>query len=89
MELSLFKVVSAIEVLNDAGGTPQFKRTDLGRFLRIVDMRNNFTNIATKSRSEITADGAVGDPTLLQFQNDHDVFVNLENALGSTWPHAG
>ena len=83
MSLSIFNAVpsAAIEVLTDATGAPWFKRADLGRFLRIVDVRHNFKNIATVSRSEIAAEGGSGTPSLLQSQNDHDVFVDLEAAL--------
>ena len=82
MSLSLFNAISprgsAVEVLTDATGAPRFKRADLGRFLGIVDMRHTFEKIATVSRSEIAAGGACGAPTLLQGQNDHDAFVDLE-----------
>ena len=83
MSISLFNAVpaGAIEVLNDATGAPHFKRVDLGRFLGIVDVRHNFKNIATKSRSKIAAGGGGCAPSLLQGQNDHDVFVDLEGAL--------
>ena len=83
MSISLFNAVpaGAIEVLNDATGAPHFKRVDLGRFLGIVDVRHNFKNIATKSRSKIAAGGGGCAPSLLQGQNDHDAFVDLEGAL--------
>ena len=83
MSISLFNAVpaGAIEVLNDATGAPHFKRVDLGRFLGIVDVRHNFKNIATKSRSKIAAGGGGCAPSLLQGQNDHDAFVDLEAAL--------
>ena len=82
MSISLFNAISALEVLTDATGAPHFKRADLGRFLGIVDMRNTFEKIATKSRLELSGSGACGAPTLLQGQNDHDAFVDLEGALG-------
>ena len=86
MSLSLFNAISprgsAVEVLTDATGAPRFKRADLGRFLGIVDMRHTFEKIATKSRLELSEPGACGAPTLLQGQNDHDAFVDLEGALG-------
>ena len=41
MSLSIFNAVSAgaIEVLTDATGAPHFKRADLERFLKSVDIR--------------------------------------------------
>ena len=41
-----------------------------------------YRGIATKSRLELSEPGACGAPTLLQGQNDHDAFVDLEGALG-------
>ena len=67
--------------MSDATGAPHFKRADLGRFLGIVDMRHSFENVATKPRSQLIRQGGVGAPTLLQSQNDHDVFVDLNAAL--------
>ena len=83
MSITLFNAVpaGAIEVLSDANDAPHFKRADLGRFLGIVDVRHNFKNIATKSRSEIAVRGGGCTPSLLQSQNDHDAFVDLEAAL--------
>ena len=83
MLITLFNAVpaGAIEVLSDANDAPHFKRADLGRFLGIVDVRHNFKNIATKSRSEIAVRGGGCTPSLLQSQNDHDAFVDLEAAL--------
>ena len=72
----------AIEVLTDATSAPRFKRADLGRFLGVANIRRQFNDIATVSRSEITAGGVGPDYTLLQGQNDHDAFVDLEGALG-------
>ena len=83
MSLSIFNAVpaGAIEVLNDATGAPHFKRADLGRFLGIVVVARNNNNIATKSRSELSRPGYVSNVPLLQGQNDHDAFVDLEAAL--------
>ena len=81
MSITLFNAVpaGAIEILTDANDAPHFKRADLGRFLGIVDVRHNFKN-TTVSRSEIAADGGE-TPSLLQSQNDHDAFVDLDAAL--------
>ena len=58
-----------------------FKRADLGRFLGIVVVARNNNNIVTKSRSELSRPGYVSNVPLLQGQNDHDVFIDLEGAL--------
>ena len=81
MSLSLFNAISAIEVLTDATSAPRFKRADLGRFLGMANIRSRFNDIATVSRSEIAAGGVGPGYTLLQGQNDHDAFVDLEGAL--------
>ena len=68
--------------MNDAGGAPQFKRADFGRFLGIVDMRHTFEKIATKSRLELSESGACGAPTRSGMRgggkNPQDAFVDLE-----------
>ena len=83
MSISIFNAVpaGAIEVLTDATGAPHFKRADLGRFLGIVVVARNNNNIVTKSRSELSRPGYVSNVPLLQGQNDHDVFIDLEGAL--------
>ena len=81
MSISLFNAVpaGAIEVLNDATGAPHFKRVDLGRFLGIVDVRHNFKNIATKSRSEIAVRGGGCTPSRYGMrgggENPHDALL--------------
>ena len=78
MSISLSNAISAIEVLTDTTGAPHFKRADLGSYLKIADIKTTYRGIAITSRLELSE---------LQGQNDHDVFVDLEGALGSTWPH--
>ena len=82
MSLSLFNAIpaGAIEVLTDATGAPHFKRADLGRFLGIVNIRSQFS-VVTVSRSKIAGGGVGSNYTLLEGQNDHDVFVDLDAAL--------
>ena len=55
MSVSFFDAVpaGAIEVLTDAKGASYFKRADLGRFLDLADIKNNFKNISGKTRYEI------------------------------------
>ena len=74
MPLALFNSVptGAIETLFDGENKPWFKRTDLGRYLGIVDIRHMFKSIKTTSRL---------NPSLGKRKNPHDVFVNLDSAL--------
>ena len=85
MSLSIFNALpaGAIEVLSDANDAPHFKRADLGRFLGIVDIKTSMrnVNVATKSRSEIVAEGEHTIPSLGKSKNSHDAFVDLEAAL--------
>jgi len=86
MSVSLFDAVpaGAIEVLTDRG-LPQFKRADLGRYLGIVDIKSNYSNVATKSRSQLIRSGeCLTHPRSGMHgggKNSHDAFVDLEGAL--------
>ena len=82
MSITLFNAVpaGAIEVLNDATGAPHFKRADLGRFLGIVDVKAAYRDVGTISRKILSVGVSLTHP-LLQGQNDHDAFVDLEAAL--------
>ena len=82
MSLSLFNTVpaGAIEVLSDAKGAPHFKRADLGRYLGLKCIAEMFRNVSTISR-KLLSSGVDSKSTLLQSQNDHDAFVDLEGAL--------
>ena len=82
MSVSLFNAVpaGAIEVLTDANGAPHFKRADLGRFLGIVDVKATYRDTSTVSRKLISKGVCLPHP-LLQGQNDHDAFVDLDGAL--------
>ena len=81
MPLTLFNAVpaGAIEVLTDVNDAPHFKRADLGRFLGLARIKDMFGNVKTTSRRCI--EGAALNSPLLQGQNDHDAFVDLEAAL--------
>ena len=82
MSVSLFNAVpaGAIEVLTDANNAPHFKRADLGRFLGLARIKDMFGSVKTTSRRDINYGAALNSP-LLQSQNDHDAFVDLEAAL--------
>ena len=83
MSVSLFNALpaGAVEVLTDATGAPHFKRADLGRYLKIPDIKTTYRGVATKSRLELSEPGVFSKHPLLQGQNDHDTFVDLEDAL--------
>jgi len=46
-----------------------------------IEVRHKFKNIAGKSRCELLKDRRVLSPALLQYQNNHDAFVDLNTAL--------
>ena len=78
MSVSLFNAVPAgdIEVLTDATGAPHFKRADLGRFLKIVDIRATYRDVKTTSRNLLIPHAS--DACLSKDKNDQDAFVDLE-----------
>ena len=80
--ITLFNAVpaGAIEVLTDANGALHFKRADLGRFLGLARIKDMFGSVKTTSRRDINYGAALNSP-LLQGQNDHDAFVDLDGAL--------
>ena len=80
MSLSIFNAVGSIEVLTDANDAPHFKRADLGRYLGLKCIAEMFRNVSTISR-KLLSSRIDSKSTLLQSQNDHDVFVDLEAAL--------
>ena len=81
MSLSIFSVpAGAIEVLSDATGVSHFKRADLGRYLGLKCIAEMFRNVSTISR-KLLSSRVDSESTLLQSQNDHDAFVDLESAL--------
>ena len=80
-ELVLFEAVAAgaIETLFDDQNQPRFKRSDMGRYLGIADIRHMFKGIKTTPRLVIM--GGVQNPSLGKRKNPHDAFVNLDSAL--------
>ena len=82
MSLSIFNAVPAgvIEVLSDANAALHFKRADLGRYLGLVNVKATYRDISTVSR-KLLSNGLISPHPLLQSQNDHDAFVDLEGAL--------
>ena len=83
MSVSLFNATPAgfFDVLTDATGVSNFKRSDLGRFLGISDMRYNFKNIAIQPRSGISEEDANVTPSLRKSRNSNDIFVDFDGAL--------
>ena len=83
MSVSLFNALpaGAVEVLTDATGAPHFKRADLGRYLKIPDIKTTYRGVATKSRLELSEPKVFSKHLLLQRRNNQDAFVDLEGAL--------
>ena len=85
MSLALFNAVpaGAIETRFDDQNQPWFKRADLGRYLEILDIAQNFKDIKTTSRLEIMGQGQPLPRSGMRGggKNPHDAFVNLDSAL--------
>ena len=84
MSLELFHKVPAevIETLFDEQNQPLFKRIDLGKYLGIGNIRDNFKDFPshyTRLRSEI--EGVVPYDTLGKTKNPHDIFINLDGSI--------
>ena len=84
MSLELFQKVpaGAIETLFDDENQPLFRRSELGKYLRIRNIRENFREFLSHhacSRSEIEGVGVTYP--LGQTKNSHDIFINLDSAI--------
>ena len=84
MSLELFQKVpaGAIETLFDDENQPLFRRSDLGKYLVIRNIRENFREFLSHhacSRSEIEGVGVTYP--LGQTKNSHDIFINLDSAI--------
>ena len=84
MSLELFHKVpaGAIEMLFDEQNQPLFKRADLGKYLGIRNIRDNFKEFSlhhTRPRSEIEGAGVTN--TLGRAKNLHDICINLDSAI--------
>ena len=72
----------AIETLLDEQNQPLFKRADLGKYLGIRNIRDNFKELSSHHahpRSEIEGGGVTN--TLGRAKNSHDIFINLDSAI--------
>ena len=72
----------AIETLFDAQNQPLFKRADLGKYLGIRNIRDNFKEFSSHHagpRPEI--EGVSVTDTLGRAKNPHDIFINLDSAI--------
>ena len=58
-----------------------YKRQDLGRYLKIPDIKTTYRGVATKSRLELSEPKVFSKHLLLQRRNNQDAFVDLEGAL--------
>ena len=83
MALELFHKVpaGATETLVDHQNKPLFKRSDLGKYLRIRNIRDNFKFSLhhASPRSEIEGGGA-NDP-FGRTKTSHDIFINLNSSI--------
>ena len=84
MSLELFHEVPAraIETLFDAQNQPLFKIADLGKYLGIRNVRDNFKEFSShhaRPRPEIEGVGVTD--TLGRAKNPHDIFINLDSAI--------
>ena len=84
MSLELFQKVpaGAIETLFDDENQPLFRRSEIGKYLGIRNIRENFREFLSHhacSRSEIEGVGVTYP--LGQTKNPHDIFINLDSAI--------
>ena len=84
MSLELFQKepAGAIETLFDDENQPLFRRSELGKYLGIRNIRENFREFLSHhacSRSEIEGVGVTYP--LGQTKNSHDIFINLDSAI--------
>ena len=84
MSLELFHKVSAgaIETLFNEQNLPLFKRADLGKYLGIRNIRDNFKEFSwhhAYPRFEIEGIGV--SETLGRAKSHHDIFINLNSAI--------
>ena len=84
MSLELFQKVpaGAIETLFDDQNQPLFKRSDLGKYLGIRNIRDNFKEFSShhaRPRSEIEGVGVTYP--LGRTKNSQDIFISPDNAI--------
>ena len=84
MSLELFQIVptGAIETLFDDQNQPLLKRSNLGKYLGIRNIRDNFKEFSSHHscpKSEIGGAG-VTDPRG-RTKNSHDILLNLDKAI--------
>ena len=84
MSLALFHEVSAgaIETLFDEQKQPLFKRADLGKYLAIEKIRDNFKDFPShyaRARSEVEGAGLTG--ALRRAKNPHDISINSDGSI--------
>ena len=72
----------AIETLFDEQNQSLFKTADLGKYLGIEDIKNNFKDFPlhyTRPRSGLEGVGLT--PSLRKTKNPHDIFINLDGSI--------
>ena len=74
--------VGSIETLFDEQNQPLFKRADLGKYLGIRNIRDNFKEFSWHhARSRSLIEGIVPYGTLGRTKNDHNIYINLDSAI--------
>ena len=83
MSLQLVSNLSnEIETLFNEQNQPLFKRAELGKYLGIINIRDNFNELSSHyacPQSEI--EGVSVTDTLGKAKNSHDIFINLDSAI--------
>ena len=84
MSLELFEKVlaGAIETVFDNQSQPLFKRSDLGKYLGIRNIRNNFKEFSLHhARPRSKTEGVGVTYPFDRTKNHHDMFINLDSAI--------
>ena len=84
MSLELFEKVlaGAIETVFDNQSQPLFKRSDLGKYLGIRNIRDNFQEFSSHhARPRSKTEGVGVTYPFGRTKNCHDIFINLDSAI--------
>ena len=84
MSLELFEKVlaGAIETVFDNQSQPLFKRSDLGKYLGIRNIRDNFKEFSSHhARPRSKTEGVGVTYPFGRTKNCHDIFINLDSAI--------
>ena len=83
MSLQLVSNLSnEIETLFNEQNQPLFKRAELGKYLGIINIRDNFNELSSHHASpQSEIEGISVTDTLGKAKNPHDIFINLDSAI--------